>query len=223
MKVEPFKKFEGIFKIDGALATINLVPGFKSSNEQIVKIKGVEYRYWDFHTSKPSAALKKGLKRFPINGGMKILYLGLAEAKTASFFSDIVGMEGVIFGVEISERSLREAIPICERRGNIIPILGDARRPEMYESNVLDKIDIVYEDVASPDQVQILVRNCKKFLKSNGFALIAIKSQSIDSVRPSKDVYEECLNEFKKYFKILEKVELDPYEKNHLFVVMKLC
>jgi len=221
MKVDQFKKFEGIFKIDGIIATKNLVPGFRSSNEDLIKIKNVEYRTWDFYTSKPSAALNKGLKTFPIKEGMKILYLGLAEAKTASFFSDILGKEGTIFGVEISERSLREAIPVCERRGNIIPILGDARRPEIYENNVLDKIDVVYEDVASPDQVQILIRNCTKFLKKDGFGIIAIKSQSIDSVKPSKQVYEECLKEFKKYFEILDKAELDPYEKNHLFVVMR--
>jgi len=52
--------------------------------------------------------------------------------------------------------------------------------------------------------------------------MIAIKSQSIDSVKPSKEVYEECLKEFRKHFEILDEVELDPYEKNHLFVVMKL-
>jgi fibrillarin-like pre-rRNA processing protein len=222
MKVESYKKFEGIFKIDKTLATINLVPGFRSSNENLIKIKNIEYRSWDYYTSKPSAALKKGLKKFPIKKGMSILYLGLAEAKTASFFSDIVGKEGTIFGVEISERSLRDAIPVCERRGNIIPILGDARRPETYENNVLDKINVVYEDVASPDQTQILIRNCMKFLKKDGFAMIAIKSQSIDSVKPSKEVYEECLKEFRKHFEILDEVELDPYEKNHLFVVMKL-
>ena len=221
MKVEKYKNFEGIFKIDGTLATTNLVPGFRSSNEDLIKIKNVEYRSWDFYTSKPSAALKKGLKKFPIKKGMKILYLGLAEAKTASFFSDIVGIEGTIFGVEISERSLRESITACERRGNIIPILGDARRLETYENNVLDKIDIVYEDVASPDQAQILIRNCKKFLKKDGFAIIAIKSQSIDSVKSPKEVYEACLKEFRKHFKIVDKVELDPYEKNHLFVVMQ--
>lgn len=222
MKVSPHKKFEGIFTINGTLATVNLVPGFKSSNEELVEIKGVEYRTWDHYTSKPSAAIKKGLKIFPIKKGMKLLYLGLAEAKTASFFSDIVDKEGTVFGVEISERSLRESIPVCERRGNIIPILADSRKPESYENVILDKIDLVYEDVASPDQVQILIRNSKKFLKAGGFGIIAIKSQSIDSVKNPQKVYAECLEELEKHFKILDKVELDPYEKNHLFVVMKL-
>ncbi len=214
-------KFKGIFKIDGKLATINLVPGFRSSNEDIIKIDNVEYRIWDPFTSKPAAAIKKNLKIFPLEERQKILYLGLAEAKTASFFSDIVGNYGLIYGVEISERSLREAIPVCEKRGNIIPILGDARLPENYENVVVDKVDLIYEDVADPDQIKILIKNSEKFLKNQGFAIIAIKSQSIDAVKPPKQVYQDCINQLKENFDILDKVELDPYEKKHLFVVMK--
>lgn len=221
MKFAQLKNFEGIFSSGGKLATMNLVPGFKSVNEDIIKLGNVEYRIWDPYKSKPSAAIKKGLKKFPLKRSMKVLYLGLAEAKTASFFSDIIGKDGTIFGVEISERSLRDAIPVCERRRNIIPILGDSRRPETYKSSVFGKIDLAYEDVASPDQVQILVRNSDYFLKQNGFAVIAIKSQSIDSIRSPEEVYEECLAELRKHFKILDKVELDPYEKNHMFVVMQ--
>ncbi len=220
MKVKK-TNFDGIFKIDGNLATINLVPGFKSSNEYLIKIAGVEYRIWDFWTSKPSAAMKKGLKIFPLEKGMKVLYLGFAEGKTASFFSDIVGKDGLIFGNEISERSLRESMTMCETRGNIVPILGDARRPETYENNVTEKIDLVYEDVSSDDQIPILIRNAEKFLKPDGHATIAIKSQSIDVIKKPQQVYDECLTELSEHFKILEKVELDPYEKHHLFVVMK--
>lgn len=221
MKVTQNKKFDGIFKVGGKLATANLVPGYKSSNEEIVRIKNTDYRIWDPFSSKPSAAIKKGLKKLPIKCGMKILYLGFAEGKTASFFSDIIGKTGVIFGVEISERSLRDSIPMCERRGNIIPILGDSRRPEIYENVVLEKVDFLYEDVASPDQTQILIRNSEKFLKPHGFAVIAIKSQSIDSVKPPKEVYKKCLEELVKHFEVLDEIELDPYQKNHLFVVMK--
>ena len=221
MKIKPHK-FKGVFTLDNNLATINLVPGFKSSNETLVKIKDIEYRIWDSYTSKPSAAIIKGIRNFPIKKGMKILYLGLAEGKTASFFSDIVDKEGTIFGVEISERSLRDSIFMCEKRGNIIPILGDARKPEIYENIFLEKVDLIYEDVASPDQVQILIRNSEKFLKHHAFTIITIKSQSIDSVKSPEEVYENCLNEFKKHFEIIDKVELDPYQKNHLFLVMKL-
>jgi fibrillarin-like pre-rRNA processing protein len=221
MRFSKLKNFSGVYSAAGKLATKNLVPGFKSVNEEIIKTDDGEYRIWDPYKSKPSAAIKKGLQKFPLKDGMKILYLGMAEGKTVSFFSDIVGKKGVIFGVEISERSLRDSIHVCEKRGNIIPILADSRKPEIYDGIVFEKVDLVYEDVASPDQVQILIRNSEHFLKSDGFAVIAIKSQSIDSVKHPKDVYEKCLIDLEKHFQIIDQVELDPYEKNHLFVVMK--
>jgi fibrillarin-like pre-rRNA processing protein len=203
------------------LLTENLVPGQRVYGEELVSRGGKEFRRWDFYRSKPAAALKKGLQNFPIEKGAKILYLGVASGTTVSHFSDIVGRDGLIYGVEISERVLRELIPVADKRGNIIPILGDARMPETYEGTVIEKVDVVYEDVADPDQIPILVRNCEKFLKSGGYAMIAIKSQSIDVTKPPKQVYKKALEDLEKHFELVESVELDPYEKHHLFVVLK--
>jgi fibrillarin-like pre-rRNA processing protein len=222
MKIKPHKKFEGIFLIDHQLSTINLTPGQKVYGEELIKEKNIEYRIWDFWRSKPAAAIKNGLKEFPLKKGMKILYLGIASGTTASHFSDIIGREGIIYGVDIAERVLRELIAHAEKRGNIIPFLGDSRKPEDYENVVMEKVDLVYEDVASPDQVQIIIRNAQKFLQPDGVAMIAIKSQSIDVTKDPKQIYKECLEELKKHFEILDKVELDPYEKAHLFVVMRI-
>lgn len=214
-------KFQGIFKSNGKLATVNLIPGERVYGEELIKEKGIEYRVWDYWRSKLSAAIKKGLKKVPIQKDMSIVYLGIANGTTASHLSDLIGKKGLIYGVEISERPFRELLPLAEKRGNIIPILANARIPEDYEDQILNKVDLVYEDVASDDQVQILTRNCERFLKSKGFAIIAIKSQSIDVTKNPKEVYKECLQELEKYFEVLDKVELDPYEKFHMFVVMK--
>jgi len=222
MKLKPHKKFEGVFLIDNRLATINLTPSHRVYGEQLVKIKDTEYRIWDFWRSKPAAAIKKGLKDFPLKKEMKILYLGIASGTTSSHFSDIIGEKGIIYGVEISERVLRELVVHAERRANIIPILADARVPEKYENIVLEKVDCLYADVASPDQIQILIRNAQKFLKPKGWVIIAIKSQSIDVTKPPKQVYKESLKELEKRFEIIDKIELDPYEKAHLFVVMRM-
>jgi len=222
MKISPHRKFEGIFFLDGKLATINLIPGQKVYGEQLVKEEGIEYRVWDHYRSKPAAAIKKGLKQFPLKKEMKVLYLGIASGTTASHFSDIIGNEGIIYGVDFAERVLRELVAVAEKRGNIVPILTDARKPEEYQNQILEKIDLVYEDVADPDQVEILIRNCKSFLKIDGWAMIAIKSQSIDVTKAPKQIYKESLEKLEKHFEILDKVELDPYEKAHLFVVMKL-
>ena len=214
-------KFNSVFQINGKLATVNLIPGEKVYGEELIKEKNIEYRTWDFWRSKPAAAIKNKMKKFPLENGMNVLYLGIANGTTASHFSDIVGKEGLIYGIEISETPFRELLPLAEKRGNIVPILANARQPESYENLTAGKVDLVYEDVASNDQIQILIRNCEKFLKPKGFAVIAIKSQSIDVTKPPKQVYKECLQVLEEHFEILDKVELDPYEKFHLFVVMK--
>ncbi|MBI4894398.1 MAG: fibrillarin-like rRNA/tRNA 2'-O-methyltransferase [Candidatus Aenigmarchaeota archaeon] len=213
--------FDGVFVDRGDFFTRNMVPGRRVYGEDLARSQGIEYRRWDFTRSKPAAALKNGIRNFPLHEGMKILYLGVASGTTASHFSDIVGLEGMIYGVDISQRVLRQIIPIAEERGNIAPILGDTRKPEEYAGLILEKVDLVFEDVASDDQIPILIRNCDKFLRSGGFAMIAIKSQSIDVVKSPKEVYRECVGELEKNFEILEKVELDPHEKHHLMVVMR--
>ena len=149
------------------------------------------------------------------------MYLGIAAGKTATYFSDIIGRRGFIYGVDISERVLREAIPICEKRKNMTCILADARKPEEYTDFIPEEVDVVYEDIADPDQIKILERACDNFLKSKGYAMIAIKSQSIDVTKRPKEVYKECIEKLSKNFEILDKVELDPFEKAHLFLVLK--
>jgi fibrillarin-like pre-rRNA processing protein len=215
------QKFDGVFVSRGNFLTKNMLPGEKVYGEDLVKSQGVEYRVWDYTRSKPAAALKNGLRNFPIKPGSSVLYLGVASGTTASHFSDIIGKDGILYGVDISERVLRQIIPIAEKRGNIAPILGDTRKPEEYESLVLGKVDVVFEDVASDDQVAIMIRNCDKFLRPGGIAMLSIKSQSIDVTKKPKEVYKEALDELSKHFEIVETVELDPYEKHHMLIVMR--
>lgn len=212
-------KFEGIFRLGRQLLTRNLVPGRSVYGEKLIKVGKEEYREWIPSRSKPAAAICKGLQHFPLKAGMKVLYLGLAASTTASHFSDIVGKKGMIYGVEISERPLRDSLRIALERLNLAPILADAKRPEEYEA-LVEGVEFLYSDTADRDQVPILIRNAEYFLKSKGWAVIAIKSQSIDVTKPPKEVYKRCLQEFEEYFEVVDKVELDPFQKAHLFVVM---
>ncbi|MEM5772866.1 MAG: fibrillarin-like rRNA/tRNA 2'-O-methyltransferase [Candidatus Aenigmatarchaeota archaeon] len=221
MKAKKHEKFEGVFLIDNKLATLNLLPGEKVYGEELVKIGKEEYRIWDFWRSKPAAAIKKGIKEFPINKGAKILYLGIASGTTASHFSDIIGKEGIIYGIEFSERVLRELVLLAEKRGNIVPILADARKPEDYINIVLEKVDLVYCDVASPDEIELFIRNCSTFLKPKGYGMIAIKSRSIDVLKKPEEIYKEARKKLEENFEILDFVKLDPYDKDHGFFVVK--
>ncbi len=218
MKVKK-TKFDGVYKIDNKLATINLVPGEKVYGEQLVKIGNIEYRIWDEFRSKPAAAIKNGLENFPIKEGSKILYLGIASGTTASHFSDII-KNGIIYGIEISEIPLKDLILIAEKRKNIVPILADARKIEQYE-HLVEKVDVVYCDIAQPDEVRVFLENCKKFLKEKGYGMIAIKSRSIDVTKNPNEIYKQAKKEIEEYYEVLEIVKLDPYQKDHAILVCK--
>jgi fibrillarin-like pre-rRNA processing protein len=83
-------KFSGIFKLDNKLVTINLDPGEKVYGEELIRVNNIEYREWIPSHSKPAAAIKSGIRVFPLEKGMSILYLGAASGTTVSVFSDFV-------------------------------------------------------------------------------------------------------------------------------------
>jgi fibrillarin-like pre-rRNA processing protein len=124
--------FPGVFSKGRQLFTRSIVKGFSAFSRIVLSVGGDEYREWDPYKSKPAAAIAKGLKGFPLKAKDKVLYLGAASGATCSFFSDIVGESGIIYAVEFSERSAMDLNIISEKRGNIIPILADARRVEQY-------------------------------------------------------------------------------------------
>lgn len=224
-KVRPDERFEGIYRLtltDGAtrLATRNLAPGISVSGEDLVKIASVEYRVWDPYRSKLAAAILKGLQGVPIGHGTLVLYLGAASGTTASHISDMVGQDGAVYCIEFAARSMRELIErVSSHRNNIYPILEDARFPERYRSLVRN-VDVVYCDIAQPDQARIFAENADQYLKPEGSGVIAIKARSVDVTMEPADVFEQELNVLRsRGFKIIEQVRLEPYEKDHAMVI----
>jgi fibrillarin-like pre-rRNA processing protein len=212
--------FPGVWRRSDKIFTEGLIPGERSFTRLILKSGRKEFREWNPYRSKPAAAIMNGLKVFPLKKSMKILYLGISFGTTASFFSDLIGNDGIIYGVEISERCMRELNTFAEKRKNIVPILADARKPGDY--HWIEPVDLVYQDIAANDQSEIITRNAGQFLKREGFAIIAIKARSIDVTKKPTLIYRQELEKLKTRFRILDRVELDPYEKDHLFAVMKL-
>jgi len=222
IKVKPHK-LEGLYLGDNRiLLTKNLVPGQKVYTERLFKVKGEEYREWIVNRSKLAAAVKKGLKTWPFKRGIKVLYLGIAAGTTASHISDLIGKEGVIFGVEFAPRVLRELMFVVNERRNIIPILADANQPETYQ-HIASLVDVVYQDVAQPHQVEIFLKNLRWFSKPNTIGFLAVKARSIDVTKDPKEVFkmvEKQLRENK--VKILEAIRLDPFHKDHMMFVVKV-
>lgn len=211
--------FPGVFFINNLLATLNANPGKRVYDEKLMKIDGKEYRLWDPYRSKLAGAIKKGLETFPFAPRSKILYLGASTGTTVSHLSDIAGPEGEIYAVEIATQVIKRLLTLADKRNNIIPIHDDARQPHNYKE--VGEVDAIYQDVAQPDQTDILIKNSKMFLKNSGIAMIAIKSQSIDVTKKPDDVFDVALKELEPHFEILEKYKLEPFDHDHLFVVLR--
>ncbi len=211
--------FADVYSIDNRLATKNLVKGRTVYDENLILHQGNEYRSWTPYRSKLSAAVMNGLKTFAIKKDSCVLYLGASTGTTASHVSDIVGKEGRVYCVEISERSMRDLINVCQSRSNMLPILSDAHKIENY-SKIVEECDVIYQDISAKEQAEIMKKN-SRFLKKGGIAYFVIKSQSVDISKPPSEVFKSELAKLTEDFEILEKLSLEPYDSAHMFAVLK--
>ena len=223
--IRPHPKFKNIW-ISGSsgnlkLYTENLTPGIQIYGERLVNFQGNEYREWDPHRSKLAALILERMEIDIFADISSCLYLGAASGTTISHLSDLIP-QGIIFGVEFAERSIRQLIQNTKKRENIIPILGDANYPEEYANSIFKEVNLIYQDVAQPNQAEIAIRNCDYYLKENGFLVLAIKSQSINSVEKSEKIYsQEKLTLERAKYEIVESINIHRYAANHIVLVAK--
>ncbi len=211
--------FPGVFREGKSIFTRNLVPGSRVYGEKLVERNGVEYREWNPRRSKLAAAILKGLKTMPIKPGSGVLYLGAAQGTTVSHVSDIV-KSGFVVAVEFSPKAMKDLIMVAEERNNILPILADANDPERYREYLVG-IDVIYQDVAQPNQVEILVRNTK--ITNPKYTMLCVKSRSIDVSKNPESIYQETIRGLEASgLKTVEVVKLGPYEKDHAMIISKV-
>jgi fibrillarin-like pre-rRNA processing protein len=213
-------RLKGIYQLGNSLYTLNFTPGKTVYDEKIIRSNSKEYREWNPKKSKLGAAITKGISQIGIMPGKSVLYLGCASGTTCSHVSDILGKDGFIFGVDMAPRVMRDFIFLCDERKNMAPIVADANHPELYEKHV-DKVDVVFQDIAQRSQVDIFLKNCNKFLKDGGFGLLAVKARSIDVTRKPKAIFNEVRSQLEGKITVVDYRELDPYERDHCLYVVK--
>jgi rRNA 2'-O-methyltransferase fibrillarin len=220
-------RHEGVFIARGkedALVTRNLVPGVSVYGEKRISVEvkegeKIEYRVWNPFRSKLAASILAGLDNIYIKPGCKVLYLGAASGTSVSHCSDLVGPEGAVYAVEFSHRSGRDLVNMAKQRPNVIPIIEDARHPQKYRM-LVPMVDVVFADVAQPDQARIVGLNAQYFLKNSGNFVISIKASCIDSTAPPEAVFaREVKKLIELQLKPKEQVTLEPYERDHAMVV----
>jgi fibrillarin-like pre-rRNA processing protein len=203
------------------LYTKNLTPGYKVYGERLIFYKNIEYRDWDPYRSKLAAVLMENPNINLFKSTLKSLYLGASSGTTISHLSDIA-YEGIIYGVEIAHRSIRQLIQNVSNRKNIIPILGDANFPEDYAKSIFTEVDIVYQDVAQPNQAKIAISNCKYYLKEGGILILMVKSQSIDSIQKSEKIYKQEKKILKDAgYNVFESLNIHKYAANHIALLIR--
>ncbi|KAJ9142695.1 rRNA 2'-O-methyltransferase fibrillarin [Pleurostoma richardsiae] len=230
--VEPHRH-AGVFVVRGGkedlLATANLTPGESVYGEKRVSVENAaknedgtatktEYRIWNPFRSKLAAGILGGLDGIFMKPGSKVLYLGAASGTSVSHVADIVGPTGAVYAVEFSHRSGRDLINMATKRTNVVPIVEDARHPLRYRM-LVPIVDVIFSDVAQPDQARIVALNASLFLKRGGGTLVSIKANCVDSTAPPEQVFAievQKLREEKFFPK--EQLTLEPYERDHAMV-----
>lgn len=145
--------------------------------------------------------------------------MGAASGTSVSHVADIVGPTGLVYAVEFSHRSGRDLINMAKKRTNVIPIVEDARHPHKYRM-LVGMVDVIFADVAQPDQARIIALNAHNFLKTGGHILISIKANCIDSTVDAATVFAREVKKLQEErIKPQEQLTLEPYERDHALVV----
>ncbi len=226
--------FPGVYKLADPknptkklLATRNLTPGKVFYGERTVRIKinneNVEFRFWDPFRSKLSASILNGLVFFPFAEGGSCLYLGASTGTTVSHVSDILGSTGKLFAVEMAPRVARELLEqVVKHRVNVVPIIADARHPERYPS-IYGTFPVIYCDIAQPDQTDIAIANCERYFPDKkGSLFLVVKASSIDALEDMNKVVSEQVRKLERSsFEIVQKIDLEPFDKKHAMIVAR--
>jgi len=80
-------------------------------------------------------------------------------------------------------------------------------------------VDVIFADVAQPDQARIVALNAQYFLRNEGGFAISIKANCIDSTAPAEQVFAKEVKKLQEeQFKPKEQITLEPYERDHAVV-----
>lgn len=208
---------DGVWEDRGRLYTESACPGKRVYGERLVCDGGTEFREWDPRRSKLSAYISVGGRDVPLGKGSRVLYLGASSGTTPSHVADIV-RDGSVVCVEFAPRMFRELVRNSEGRPQMLPVLGDATKPDEY-AMFAENIDVVYQDVAQKRQADILCDNMDRF--GAPYGMVAVKARSEDVTAPPQRIFEEAERRIRERgYRILDARGIDPFEKDHEMIVV---
>ncbi|MEM0128161.1 MAG: fibrillarin-like rRNA/tRNA 2'-O-methyltransferase [Thermoplasmatales archaeon] len=169
------------------------------------------YRLFSPLRSKLASAIKMGVKP-EIKDSNYVLYLGAGAGTTASHLSDSIS-SGRLYAIEFSPVPFIKLVAVSEIKRNIYPILQDAQKPRLF-APFIDRVDVVYQDVSQPNQVDIFIENMNFFRAKRG--ILMLKSFSLRSDHSPDNEIKKISNSFDvKQFKDISK-----FHRGHFAVVV---
>ncbi len=116
---------------------------------------------------------------------------------------------------------MQDLLEVARRRKNIVPIMADAGRPDEY-APFMEAVDLVYQDVAQPNQVEIAERNLV-FLKPGGHLILMLKTRSVDvRQEPAEVLAGGARAGLEQRLDVVDARWLDPYHHDHAAIVCTL-
>jgi fibrillarin-like pre-rRNA processing protein len=173
-------------------------------------------RVWDPFRSKLAALYYRG-KGIELEPAMRVLYLGAANGTTVSHVADYTD---TVYAVEFAPRPMQDLLVVARRRENVVPVMADAARPEHY-APLVEMVDLLYQDVAQPNQAAIAIRN-SVFLKKGGVLVLMLKTRSVDIRKEPAEVFRDTIETLEANgFAVQEHVWLEPYHHDHAAIVCR--
>jgi fibrillarin-like pre-rRNA processing protein len=173
-------------------------------------------RVWDPFRSKLAALYYAGTG-IELTRDMRVLYLGAANGTTVSHVADYTD---TVYAVEFAPRPMQDLLEVARRRENIVPVMADATRPELY-APLVEGVDLLYQDVAQPDQASIAIRN-SVFLNHGGYLILMLKTRSVDVRKAPELVFRETLDALAMAgLMTIESIWLEPYHHDHAAIVCR--
>ena len=192
------------------------LPSYLRKKKGLLQIrKSTGWEVWNPYHSKLSAYLIAGGKNWPFKKDSRVLYLGSAEGNTISYLGEVC-KTNTITAVEISPVAMAELLVLAKEKENIIPCLCDAHFPEKYRIQA-NNPEIIYQDIAQNDQVDIFIRNCDYFKPKHAFLML--KSQSISKL--NEDIFKITKKRLSEIFEKVETVNISKWAKGHSAYYMK--
>ncbi|XP_074328717.1 uncharacterized protein LOC141666553 isoform X2 [Apium graveolens] len=201
-------KFKGLFLAKGLgkknfNCTKNLVPGKVLHGDKLISVQKddgteVEYRLWNPHISKLAAAILGGLTNIWIKPGSHVLYLGDVCGITVLQLSDLVGSNGMVYVIGLSD----VVANTVEERSNVVTF------PENF--------------CFRKDMVNYIARYALLHLKTGGHYLICTRAKNINFTSQVKDPFadhDKLPFSVRIEFKTNEIVMLEPIGRGHAVAV----